>query len=304
MIRFAKTEDMDALLSLAKQSYALKETPFLEYYFAHDASQSRILVNELDGKIVSEIHESRHVVCLNRKKIEASYLFGLATHFDYRQRGIMKELLDLTLEDASKNVLITYMEAFNPKMFEKFGFFVVANRKKYVVYAKEVVRYRGNPAVDERYDAKSLKACYEAFMRVFDGWFVRNEDDFETLIDYTIHTGGNICVYHEGELLGGYCIYEEMEDGVEVREVAYKDQRTLCSLLAYAIGFLPYIRIDVSESEHLEKIFKLSIPRTLPFTLARINNLKLFNKLYNSDARNAKDLSQVARKPIYLNDKR
>ena len=43
--------------------------------------------------------------------------------------------------------------------------------------------------------------------------------------------------------------------------------------------------VEVSQSEKLEKIFPLLIPKKQPFIMARINNPELFNKLYNLEVK-------------------
>ncbi len=302
MIRLAQKKDKEELCNLCIKSYAVKEKPFLEYYFDRQFENSKALVCELDNLLVSQLHEREHVLHLKGKKILVSYLFGIATHYDYRQRKIMRDLLEAMMDDCDKNHLITLLEAGNPKLFERYGFEVISYRKRYVVYAKELIRYTSN-GVDENFVIQELVEAYQSFVKVFDCFFERDYDYYKDYVDYIIRSGGHICVYRRKGKVLGYAAYYEQDDGMEVKEIVYQDQRSLCSLLRYVIGFTPFVRIEVSMGEHLEKIFKMSIPRVYPAVMAKINNLKLFNKLYCCNIHNAKELETLCDKPIVLNEK-
>ncbi|NBK96874.1 MAG: GNAT family N-acetyltransferase [Erysipelotrichia bacterium] len=303
MIRFAKEQDKDALLELCIKSLPLKEKHFLEYYFAHQFEGSNVLISELDHLLVSQIHKREHILCFHKKQLEVAYLFGITTHYDYRRRGIMRDLMDMVLSDCAKNYLITFLEASNPKLFERYGFDVISTRKRYVVYAKELVKY-STKGVTNEFNADDLAQVYRQFAKVFDCYYDRDESYYQHMIEKTKYDGGKICVYKDHEQkMKGYVLYYELDDGIEVKEILYQDSKSLCALLRYAIGYNPFISIEVSQAEHLEKIFKMSIPRSFPCVMARINNLKLFNKLFNTHCKSAKDMIKMLDKPILINEK-
>ena len=60
------------------------------------------------------------------------------------------------------------------------------------------------------------------------------------------------------------------------------------------------IIVEVSQSEKLEKIFTLAIPKRSAFMMARINSYPLFNKLFNAKAKTPKEAYAILKKPLWL----
>lgn len=303
MIRFAKDKDKEALEQLCVRSLPLKEKHFIQHYFEHEFDDAKVLISELDNLLVSQVHCREHVLHFMDKKLNVSYLFGIATHYDYRQRGIMRDLLGMQLEDCECNHLLTFLEASNPKLFERYGFDTIAYRKRYVVYAKDLLHYTAT-GVSNQFEMHELVGAYEQFSKVFDCFYVRDEEYYESYVQRVIGDGAHICVYRNAQNhIQGYAVYYELDDGIEVKEIIYVDKKSMCAMLKYAIGYTPFISIEVSQAEHLEKIFKMSIPRTYSAVMVRINQLKLFNKLFNSNCKRGKDIETLCRKPILINEK-
>lgn len=302
MIRYANKKDKEELLQLCIKSLPMKEKHFLQYYFDNQFSSSKVLISELDNLLVSQIHIREHILNFHQKQLKVSYLFGITTHYDYRQRGIMRDLMEMVLEDCEKNDLLTFLKASNPKIFERYGFDIISQRKRYIVYAKELMKYSVH-GISHEYDSKLLSKLYHQFAKVFDCYYERDETYYEHYINKAKQDGGKICIYRDPDgVIKGYALYYELDDGIEVKEIIYLDSKSLCCMLRYAIGYNPFISIEVSQAEHLEKIFKMSIPRNFPCVMARINNLKLFNKLFNSNCKSAKDIEKMLNKPILLNE--
>lgn len=303
MIRYAKQKDKEELLALCLSSLPMKEKPYLEYYFDQMFKEGDALISEMDNKLISQIHLKEHVLTVKGKRLKVSYLFGIATHYDYRKRGIMRDLMEMIIDDCSCNHLLTFLEASNPRMFERFGFEVVSERKRYIVYAKELLKYNVQ-GVSETYQAKELSELYKAFAKHFDCYYERDEKYYQHYINMAKHKGSRICVYRDvNHQAKGYALFDELDDGIEIREIIYEDTKTLCRLLKYAIGYNPFISVEVSQAERLEKIFKLSVPRSYHSVMMRVNDTKLFNKLYNTNVKNAKDFIECLDKTVLINEK-
>lgn len=303
MIRYARKKDREELLELCLNSMAMKEKAYLEYYFHNIFTDGSALISELDNKLISQIHVNSHVLQFKKKRLEVSYLSAIATHYDYRKRGIMRDLMEILLEDCSNNHLLTFMEASNPRLFERYGFEVICERKRYTIYAREMLKY-SSKNVSEEVDPEELSTIYHRFASRFDCYYDRDDEYYRNLLAFAHYKGSHVCVYRDenGEAKG-YAFYEELEDGVEIKEIIYEDTKSLCRMIKYAIGLNPYISVEVSSAERLEKIFKMSIPRTHNAVLARINNLKLLNQLYNTNVKNVKELMDTLDKPILIHEK-
>lgn len=302
MIRFGKERDKEILKQLCIQSQSAKQEKFLEYYFDHNYKSANVLVSELDGKLVSQLHVNEHILSLHNKKMLVSYLSGISTHYDYRERGIMRDLLDLAIEDVSLNHLFTFVEAYHPKLFEKYGFELLNSRKRYVVYKEDLFKVN-TLGVSNQFEVHELVSIYKQFSKIFDCYYERNESYYTNKIHELRYCGAQICTYHENGVSKGYCVYYEKDSEVIVSEILYLDALSLMKMLRYVVGYHSSVVVEVSENERLEKIFKQSIPRTYSHLLVRLNQPKLYSKLFNENVKNTKQFIQSLKKPILLNEK-
>ena len=76
----------------------------------------------------------------------------------------------------------------------------------------------------------------------------------------------------------------------------------MMKLLRFISDGYPDITVTVSQSEKLERLFPLTIPKKSAMTMARINNYELFNKLYNCKAHSPKEAFAMLKKPVFLNE--
>ncbi len=302
MIRFAKKEDVKHLKELCISLLSAKEKTFLEYYFDHIFQESNALVCELDEKLVSQIHTNEHILHLNGKQLIVSHLIGLTTHYDYRNRGIMRDLLDLVISDCANNHLLTFCEAYNPKLVKKYGFEVFAIRKRYVIYAKEL-RKMSDIGIFTHVSAQEMCKVYKRFANVFDAYYERDERYYKERLRMERHCGYKVCAYFDQGEIRGYCIYAQKDDAVEVKEIVYLDSVALMKMLSYVIKGYAFVSVEVSEKERLEKIFKLNIPRAYNHLMVRVNNVRLYNQLFHCNIKNTKEFVQEIKKPILLHER-
>lgn len=302
MIRFANKKDKEILKELCVHSQSAKQEKFLEYYFDHNFLNANVLLSELDEKLVSQIHVNEHVLCLHNKKMLVSYLSGICTHYDYRQRGIMRDLLDLVIDDASRNHLFTFVEAYHPKLFEKYGFELLNSRKRYVVYKEDL--YKVNTlGVSNSFETNELVDVFAQFSKRFDCYYERDIDYYTNKLHELRYCGYQLCVFRNSEGIKGYCTYIQKDNEVIVNEIIYLDALSLMKMLRYVMDHHAYVSVEVSENEILEKIFKQSVPRTHSHTLVRLNQPKLYSKLFNENIKTTKQWISSLNKPILLNEK-
>ncbi|MEG1731626.1 MAG: GNAT family N-acetyltransferase, partial [Longicatena sp.] len=87
-----------------------------------------------------------------------------------------------------------------------------------------------------------------------------------------------------------------------VLEAIYLESVSLLHMLKKAIGMEKEISLSVSLHERLEKLFPLIIPKKQVYMMARINNIALFNKLYNVKIKNTKEAFESIKKPLWCHE--
>lgn len=303
MIREALKKDKTNIYELWKHAYPNKAQSHLQFYFTHLFDQGRCVVCEQDNRIISSIHMQKHVMALAGRKLEVSYLSGVATHADYRRRGHMRDLMNSAIDEAKHNHLITLIEAFNPKLYEPFGFEVVYYHKHYHIQKKYLDDIPSVKGVSHSFTAQDLLDVYEMFTKHFDGYCVRNIPYYENFMRRGLLENSNICVYRDKHnVIRGYAYYTRKDKEMKVHEIVYLESIGLMKMLKYICGDCEEVQLEVSQAESLDKIFPLAIPKKRSFLMARVNNFEIFNKLYNSKVKTAKEAFKIVRKPLYSNE--
>ncbi len=129
IIRKMTMEDLPAVVELDHKSFAL---PWPERSFRHELTEntaSRSWVAELDGKVVGMI-----VAWLI---VDEAHVATLATHPDFRRRGIAKKLMSYALrhlieEGAHSSFLeVRVSNTAAQDMYRKFGYVESGIRRRY-----------------------------------------------------------------------------------------------------------------------------------------------------------------------------
>lgn len=303
MIENKSLDDREELHELCSLTYPMKEQGFIDYIFNNLYDENYGLVYKEEERIVSCAFQSECKIKMNHKILLTSFIYGIATHPDYRTQGYMDKLLKYVLERDNNNYLISLLETANPKIFKKYGFDVIGYRKKISVLDRDI-KIANTSGVSFEYNVLELRKVYQQFCEYFGTTFIRDDKYFDSYIKMIEQSGGKLAVYRNADnKVMGYCVYYELEECVEIKEIVYLDSLALMKLLRFAIGMYPYIVLEVSDGERIEKLFDNVIPRKANYIMARVNSLSLFNKLYNVNARNNLEAIKYITKPVYINEK-
>lgn len=302
MIKDAQKEDRQEIYELWKMLYPDQKRNDLDFYVKNICNAANSIVAIQDNRIISTLVMREHAMMFAQRKLRVSFISGIATTPDYRRRGHMRELMNSALDEAEHNHLITFVEAFNPRIYERFGFEVVCSQKTYSIHRKFLhnVNVQG---VSHTYTADDLMELYKSFTKHFDGWFIREREDFTLFIEHSKISHGNICVYrNQKNQLTGYAYYRKDGKEAHVFEIVYLESIALVKMLKYICDNYPEVSVEVSQSESIEKLFPMTIPKRRPCLMARLNHIELFNKLYNCDVYNIKDAYGLMKKPVWNNE--
>jgi predicted N-acetyltransferase YhbS len=88
-------------------------------------SVSTPFVHEEDGRIVSHIGVIERELVLLGSQVRAGSIHAVATHPDYRRRGLYRKLMEETLADCEGRLDTLILTTGNPEYYEPFGFRVL-----------------------------------------------------------------------------------------------------------------------------------------------------------------------------------
>lgn len=302
MIRETCKDDKQDVYTLWKQAYPNQNRNYLNFYFKNIFDKGTCIVIEQDNRIVSSLQMNEHVLRLHGKHLKMGYLLGVSTLPDYRRRGHMKQLMECALDEASHNHLITLIEAFNPKLYEQFGFVTIYYHKFYTIHRDTFLKI-STAKVSYSADAQELLRAYQNFVIHFDGYYVRDIEYYQVLLNELVVHQKQMVVYrnHNREVCG-YLIYQNKKSEILVEEAVYLESIALMRMLKAALGKAEEITIKVSQNEMLEKLFPMVIPKKQPAIMARINNISLFNKLYNKEVKTTREAFSFGKRPLWCHE--
>ena len=302
MIKEASLEDKKQVYELWKASYPSQNQNYLTYYFKTLFDQGTCLLQEQDNKVISSIQMNEQVISFGARKIAIAYLLGVSTLPDYRRRGHMRTLMEAALDETSHNYLFTFIKAFNPKLYAPYGFETVYAHRHFLIKSEELNKVSCLHTQKEA-TASQLLYAYKRFIVKFDGYYIRDLAYYERLLEELELKEKRMVVYRDPvQGVCGYLIYQIIKDEIQVKEAIYQDSISLMRMLKAISEPEREILIEVSEKEHLEKIFPLAIPKKQGFMMVRVNNYELFNKYFNKQVKNAREAFEILKKPLWLHE--
>ena len=302
MIKEANQEQKPELYDLWKSAFPTRSKEFLNFYFQHVFDQGTCIYLPQDEKIIASLQMNQHILFFHGRRLNCTYIFGVATLPDYRRRGHMRYLMESALDEISHNHLITFIEAFNPKLYEPYGFETVYDQKIYQINTRYFEKGNTN-GVSHQFTSIDLFTLFQEYQKYFDCHYERDETYYEQFVIKNTIDHQDICVYRDhNQQIRGYAVYRKNATEVQVSEILYLDSLALNKMLKYISQGYPDIQVSVSPSEKLEKLYPLTIPKKSGFLMARINNYALFNKLYHCDAHTPKEAFSIINQPVFLHE--
>lgn len=286
------------IFQLLEKSYPNLHRRLLASVFHHRFDPQRCLYIAQDGKVVATLQMTIAQLRFRGYCLEVAFYDQIATAPDYRRRHMMRDLVQAANDEASHNQLFSLMYVMNPRLFERYGFKTVHTSKRYLLAGEECRRSRCSQVRTEG-NSEQMAALYERFIARFDGCFLRNAAYFEDLLHRVEQGSEHLCFYYTGEELRGYCLYLIEHQEARVIEIVYLDSRALKQMLSYVAQKVNGVLLIVSKAEKIERIFPFAIPRREAYLMARLNNIALFNKLYNCNVHHAGDAFALLRKPMW-----
>lgn len=302
MIEKAKAHEKDTIHRYWKEAFHHDDGGSVDSYFKYyyNEDESYVMRNEV-GEIITSAQVRSKVLSLNDTLLRVSYVVGLLTVPKYQGKGHMKTFMNLLLEDVSKRDLVTVLMAYEPKVYESLGFETVIEDYEYnidasTLYDFDVQGIMLNPQSDD------LVSVYRKFTSHFDGYFLRDEKDFDLLNLNIKAQNGAIVGLSDGSELLGYCIYIKHASYVEVVECCYDKSGTLMRLLSFVTRGKSRLVYKASTQEQIKRLFPKAKRVKRPFLLARINDKELFERLYNIRIISAYSAFHAFEKPLFNRD--
>ena len=296
MIDFAKREDRGDILALKRMVLPLLSMERINYVMDHLYDPNHTLVYRQDNHVLSmiEIHDVN--ILLNGRYIKAHYYYQCLSDPRYRHQGLMDQLMHHALDYSKSTVLLSLLPASRQQFGSSYGFTTTYFKARYTLDKTMVSPDTTGISFHFRLDA--LRDLYGAFMQRFNGFVVRTNDDFSTLINLTRADNGEIIFYYDdNRVMRGYAIMHYQGNKAILSEVVYLDSLALTRLIAYALSQRPSVDVVVSTSEDLSVWFPKATVLRYDAFMSRVNDMALMQRLLNTTVDSTVSLYALNPKP-------
>lgn len=178
MVRFAQYDEINQLKKLWKISFGDTDK-YIDFIFRNKFDPLNTLVYYTQNKIVASLQMQQYVMRLYGQTIPFYYLAGLGTHPEYRNKGLMKLLIDKSFEIMRDRKIplsiLVPAEEWLYKYYNKFGFVETFEKGTDEIELKNILK-----------NSRNIEAVFDIFDRKYqqkDFCVLKNIDDFKIIIE-------------------------------------------------------------------------------------------------------------------------
>ncbi len=273
-----------------------------DFFFRNYYSPKRTLIFSEDNRVKASLQRYPHEMMMNGRILQTSMIVGVATFPEHQGQGCMNKLMEKALDQIEHQELITWIQAYNPDLYKKFGFEMVIYHNELTITADQVKKI-SNKGCSYDVDSEAMMKLYASFVRHFNGFYIRDKAYFDTLKKSVEAQHGKVIAYYndQGEL-EAYGILLPKKKEVVLEECIYLNTVALMKLVNLALQHRPTVRLHTSDTEGLSVLFPTAQTRKYGAAMARVNDIELFNRLYGTSISTVKEAFASSGKPLYLNE--
>lgn len=264
-------EEKQQIIDLWKICFQDETEKSTNYYFNNLYHKENTYVLKQKNKIISVLQIVPMTIHLQNQNQQCYFILGVCTHPLYQGQGVMKKLLNhvLTLYHDKR----IYLQAYNPKIYYKFGFDVSHFHQK--IEIDNNILYKERLSISS--NSNLLKDYYQIFVKNFDEYRIRDNDYWEQFIKRCHAFDDRIVIIQNY----GYMVYHEDENSVYISEFIYLNNEAILHLLNYFYSFKKsiFVECDLKANIPGEKK-KITAMMCLSLEKDEINDNKFVNEIY------------------------
>ncbi|MCI9093226.1 MAG: GNAT family N-acetyltransferase [Coprobacillus sp.] len=264
-------EEKQQIIDLWKICFQDETEKSTNYYFNNLYHKENTYVLKQKNKIISVLQIVPMTIHLQNQNQQCYFILGVCTHPLYQGQGVMKKLLNhvLTLYHDKR----IYLQAYNPKIYYKFGFDVSHLHQK--IEIDNNILYKERLSISS--NSNLLKDYYQIFVKNFDEYRIRDNDYWEQFIKRCHAFDDRIVIIQNY----GYMVYHEDENSVYISEFIYLNNEAILHLLNYFYSFKKsiFVECDLKANIPGEKK-KITAMMCLSLEKDEINDNKFVNEIY------------------------
>lgn len=278
---FSKAKDLWA--------YAFEtDEPFYSWYYdtVYDPNNC---IGIYDDDLVSYLQLNPYVIRLHNRDFHCSYVVGVITAAEYRNRGAMKNLLPESLKLMNdKGHYISILMPFDTDFYSTYGWELTYSQLNYTVNIEQIKKFRSKSGDFKRLslssDFSDLNHIYESYLSSYEGYVKRHKGEWNYIMKEVDSYGGHMYILYINEKPCGYIFYYIENKTFSIREMAYTNLDSMNNLFSFIYSHTSQAN-KVSWPAPLEDKLHLKLKDTIkpdysndiklrPFMCTRVVNVK------------------------------
>lgn len=205
------------------------DEPFYSWYFEKVFKPENAIGIFHDDTLMSYLQLNPYTLHLNGSSFETSYVVGVITAPEYRNKGLMKDLLPKAIAEMNRrNHYVSILMPFDTTFYSRYGWALSYSQLKYTAPMDIVGHFsngekKGNfSRLDLDKDFDSLNQVYEIFLKNHNGYVKRNKRDWDYILKDLLYYGGHFCLLKDQKNNPvGYILYFIRDGKFKAKEIAY-----------------------------------------------------------------------------------
>ncbi|MCT4593757.1 MAG: GNAT family N-acetyltransferase [Anaeromicrobium sp.] len=265
-----------------------RDEPFYSWYFDNVYDENNC-VGIYDDELVSYLQLNPYNIKLNNNIFPTSYVVGVISAPEYRNKGAMKKLLPKALEEMNnKGHWISILMPFDTNFYSPYGWELSYSQLKYHVPI-DVIKGLKNKSGDFRKikiggSTDSLNEIYESYLYKYNGYVKRNPKEWEYIMHEVDSYGGYMYILTINDNPCGYIFYHIEDKILSIREMAYTNLEGMGALFNFIYSHtsqVTHVNWPAPIGDNLYLFIKDTIKpeftndiRVHPFMCTRVINVK------------------------------
>ncbi|MGL5507965.1 MAG: GNAT family N-acetyltransferase, partial [Paraclostridium sp.] len=284
-LRYAKRDDLNVIKDIWNYCFGDEEA-FVEYYFNNKYKENNTIVVEDDGEIVSSLQLNQYNIKLNNNIYETSYVVGVSTYPQARGKGFMKNIMDFSLNEMyNRGQLVSLLMPIDYRLYRKYGYEHCYDQLEYKLEVESLRQFKiqGDFVKAKNENIKDMINIYNTCLKSCNGYTHRDVYYYENLFKEIKCENGHIYI-HKEDAFEGYVIYFINGDTLFVRELLYKNIKSLKSILKFLYNHntqaknITIMSPIIDDIRYILPNLKNNTINIKPFMMGRVINLEGFIK--------------------------
>ena len=227
--------------------------------------------------MIAKTHIIPLEVMIDNKSYTMGGIASVATYPQYRRRGIVNELMRLSLEKMKdQKQILSFLHPFSVDFYRRYGYELISNLKTVEINFYDLKYYKdiaGKTYIPLDYEAiDDIDAVYSKYAQKYNSmlkrtnrWWKQNQYEAYSPVIY----------YDEKSEPKGYMLFKIEEDTIEIGEYVYLDEesrRGLWNFIANHDSMIKKAKITMPDDEQMSFLFYNPVVKTeiIPYFMGRI----------------------------------